>query len=91
MAHHCATGSDGVPSTRVPHDPLFFTHFAGYAVLFNEDTFHSNIKVKSIYLHDNRNGVHQAVREGEAGLVLQAFISRAWFQRIPRNDKPTLP
>ena len=65
MAHHCATGSDGVPSTRVRHDPLFLTHFAGSAVLFNKDTFHSNIKVKSIYLHDNRNGVHQAVREAQ--------------------------
>ena len=50
-------------------------------------TFHSDITVKSIYLHDNRNGQHQTVREGQSGLVLQAVISRASFWRIPRNGQ----
>ena len=85
LAHHCATGSDRVPSTRVRHELSYITQIAGYAVLSSKDTFHSNIKVKSIYLHDNRNGVHQAVRGGQSGLVLQAFMSRASFRRILRN------
>ena len=59
-------------------------------VLFNKDNFHSDITVESIYFHDNRNGQHQAVREGQSqsGWVLQAVISRASFCRIPRNGKP---
>ena len=43
--------------------------------------------MKSIYLHDNRNGQHEAVREGQTGWVLQGVISRASFRRIPRNGK----
>ena len=41
---------------------FYITHFAGCAVMFSNDTFHSDITVKSIYFHDNRNGVHQTVR-----------------------------
>ena len=42
------------------------THFAGCAVLFNKDTFHSNIKVTSVYLHDTRDGQQQVVKEGQS-------------------------
>ena len=66
---------------------FYITHVAGCAVMFNKDTFQSDITVKSIYLHDNRNGVHQTVREGQSAWVLQDVISRASFQRIPRNGK----
>ena len=41
----------------VDHDLLtnrfHVTHYAGCAVLFNKDTFLPDVKVKSIYLHDN--------------------------------------
>ena len=57
------------------------THFAGCAVTFNKDTLHSDITLKSISLHDNRNG------EGQSGWVLQAVFSRASFCRVPRNGK----
>ena len=30
------------------------THYGGCAVLFNKDTFHPDVDVKSIYLHDTR-------------------------------------
>ena len=63
------------------------THYAGCAVLFNKDTFHSDITVESIYFHDNWNGQHQAVREGPSGWVLHAVISRASFWRVRRNGK----
>ena len=70
------------------------THFGGCAVLFNKDTFHSDIKVTSVYLHDTRDGQQHVVREGQSGWVLQAVISRASFRRQPRNGKsffPTMP
>ena len=66
---------------------FYITHYAGCAVLFNKDTFHSDVKVKSIYLHDTRNGQQQVVSEGQSKWVLQAVISRASFRRIPRNGK----
>ena len=68
---------------------LYVTHFAGCAVFFffYKDTFHSDIIVKSMYLHDNRNGVHQVVREGQSGWVPEAVISRASFRKTPRNGK----
>ena len=43
-------------------------------------------RVKSIYLHDNRNGQHHA-GERRTNRILQAVISRASFQRTPRNGK----
>ena len=53
--------------------------------LFN--TLHSDIQVNSVYFHGNRNGQHQAVREGQSGWVLQAVISRASVRWIPRNGQ----
>ena len=55
--------------------------------LLNKDTFHPDIKVSSIYLHDTRNGRHHIVNEGQPGWVLQAVTSRASFRRPPRNGK----
>ena len=66
---------------------FYITHFAGCAVLFNKDTFHSDIKVNSVYIHHTRSGQQQVVNEGQSGWVLQAVISRAFFWRIPRNGK----
>ena len=62
---------------------FYITRFAGCAVMFNKDTFHSDTTAKSIYLHDDRNWQYQAVRQGQSGRVLQAVISRASFRRIP--------
>ena len=38
----------------VLHERFHVTHFAGCAVLFNKDTFHPDIDVKSKNLHDTR-------------------------------------
>ena len=54
---------------------------------FNKDTFHPDIKVSSIHLHDTRNVQHQVINEGQSGWVSQAVISRASFQRLPPNSK----
>ena len=47
------------------------THHAGCAILFNKDTFYSNIDVKSIYLHDIRRvappGFRRLAQQGEHG------------------------
>ena len=86
MARGCAPGGE-----YLQHECLtshfYITHFAGGAVLFNQDTCHSDIKVKSIHLHDTRNGQHLAVTQGQKGWVLQAVISRALFRRILRDGK----
>ena len=39
------------------------THYAGCAILFNKDTFRSDIKVTSVYFHDTRNGQQQVVKK----------------------------
>ena len=59
------------------------THYAGCAILFNKDTFYTNIDVKSNYLHDTRRDVPDQVIEGEQGWVLQGVLSRASFRRPP--------
>ena len=64
---------------------VYITHFAGCAVLLNKGTFHSDIWVNSVYIHDTRTGQQQVVKESQSGWVLQAVISRASFWRIPRN------
>ena len=61
----------------------FVTHFACCAVLFNKDTFHSNLQVNSIYIHDTRKS--SSSEEAQAGWVLQPVISRARFWRAPRR------
>ena len=59
----------------VDHDILtnrfHVTHYGGCAVLFNKDTFYTNIEVKSLYLHDTRRELPDQVMEGNPGLVLQ--------------------
>ena len=47
------------------------TQNGGCAIPFNKDTFHPDIKVSSVYLHDTRDGQQQDVKEGESGWVLQ--------------------
>ena len=59
------------------------THYAGCAILFNKDTFYTNIDVKSIYLHDTRRDLPAQVMEGEQGWVLQGVLSCAIFRRPP--------
>ena len=53
------------------HDCLtshfYVTHYAGGAVLFNKNTFHSDIKVTSVYFHDTRDGQQQVLKEGQSG------------------------
>ena len=71
-------------SEYVDHDILTsrfqVTHYAGCAILFNKDTFHTNIDVKSIYLHDTRRDLPDQVMEGEQGwVVMQGVLSRASF------------
>ena len=53
---------------------------------FNKGTFHPDIKVSSIYLHDTRNGLHQVVNEGQFRMVftgrhLPCTIPKAAAQR----------
>ena len=65
------------------HERFYVTHFAGCAILFNKDTFYSNVDVKSIYLHDTRRILPDDFVEGEHGWVLQGVVSRASFRRSP--------
>ena len=62
------------------------THYRGCAILFNKDTFQSDIKVSSVCLHDTRDGQQQDVKEGESGWVRQGchikgIVSAAATQR----------
>ena len=42
------------------------THYGSCAVLFSKDTFHPDIKVSSVSLHDTRDGQQQVVSEGQS-------------------------
>ena len=63
------------------------THYGGCAILLDKDTFFSDIKVSSIYLHDTRACHQDKTKEGESGWVLQGVISRASFRRQPRSGQ----
>ena len=63
------------------------THYAGCAILFNEDTFYPDISVKSICLHDTRRGLQDQVVEGEQGWVIQGVLSRASFRRAAASGQ----
>ena len=43
------------------------THFGQCAVLFNDDNFFRDVKVKSIYLHDVRRVLSEKAMEGDSG------------------------
>ena len=68
------------------HERPYVTHFAGCAVLFNNDTC-SNVDVKSIYPHDTRCGVQDHVVEGEHGWVLHGVLSRASCRRAAASGQ----
>ena len=80
-------------SEHVDHDFLtgrfHVTHYAGCAILFNKDTFLSNIDVKSIYLHDTRRDLPDQAMEGDQGRVMQGVLSRASFRRPPLSGQET--
>ena len=59
-------------------------------VLFNKDTFFSDIQVSSIYLHDTRACEQDRIKEGESGWVLQGVVSKACFRRQPRSGQKNL-
>ena len=63
------------------------THYGGCAVLFNEDTFFPDVKVKSIYLHDIRRELPDKVVEGDSGWVIQGVLSLASFRRQPPSGQ----
>ena len=65
------------------------THHGGCAILYNKDTFHPNIDVKSIYLHDTRRDLPDQVMEGDQGWVMQGVLSRASFRRPPLSGQKT--
>ena len=46
---------------------FYMNQYGGSVLLFIKDTFHSDIKVTSVYLHDTRDGQQQVVREGQSG------------------------
>ena len=54
---------------------LYIYHFAGCAVSFDKDTFHSDLWVDFVDIHDTRTGQQQVVKEGQSCRVLQAVIS----------------
>ena len=80
-------------SEYVDHDILtgrfHVTHYAGCAILFNMDTFYTNIDVKSICLHDTRRDLPDQVMEGEQRWVKQGVLSRASFRRPPVSGQVT--
>ena len=71
-------------SEYVDHDILtnrfHVTHYGGCAILFNKDTFHTNVDVQSIYFKDTRRDLPDKVMEGDQGWVLQGALSRASFR-----------
>ena len=74
------------------------TCFASCAVMFNKDAFHSDFRVKSIYLHDNRNGQPQAVREtirmGTTSRRLPCFVledTAKWQVLFYHDVAPHMP
>ena len=74
------------------HDFLmnrYVTHYGGCAILFNKDTFFSDIKVSSFYLHDTRTCDKYKIIEGETGWVMQGVVSKAAFRLQPRNGQQT--
>ena len=50
-----------------------------FSVLFNKDTFFPDVKVTSIYLHNNRKDLPDKVREGESGSVIQGVLYVFFF------------
>ena len=47
------------------------THYAECAILFNKDTFHHDIKVSSIYLHDTGTGAPTKKRKASKALLIR--------------------
>ena len=60
-------------------------HYGGCAVLFNKDTFYSEIEANSIYLHDTRRGSHDQAAEGGQGWCMSGVLARATFKRRAAN------
>ena len=58
-------------------------------MLFNKDTFFSDVKVKSIDLHDTRRELPDKVIDGDSGWVLQGVLSRASLRRQPLSGQKT--
>ena len=66
------------------------THFGGCAILFNKDTFFSDIKISSV-LSPRHPGLRKyKITDGKSGWVMQGVVSIAAFRRQPRNGQQTV-
>ena len=65
------------------------THYGGCAILFNKDTFFSDIKVSSFYLHDTQSCEKYKITEGESVWVMHGVVSKAALRRQPRDGQQT--
>ena len=90
MAHHHLTLQEAIE--YLEHDFLtdrfHVTHYGRCAILFNKDTFFSDIKVSSFYLH-TRTCAEYKKTEGESGWMMQGVVSKAAFRRQPRHGQQT--
>ena len=73
----------------IPTSRFHVTHYGGCAILYNKDTFYTNIDVKSIYFDDTKRDLPDQVMEGDQGWVMQGVLSRASFRRPPLSDQKT--
>ena len=72
--------------TRKSYTNTYVTHFAGCAFLFNKDTFHSNVDVKSVCRHDTRrifarSFCRRRTWMGVTRRCLSRFLSACCIQR----------
>ena len=63
------------------------SHFGGCAVLFNKDTFYSEVEASSVYLHDTRREERDQAAEGGQGWVMSGVLARATFKRQAANGQ----
>ena len=65
------------------------THYRGCAILYNKETFHPAMDVKSIHLHDTMRELPDQAVEGVQGWVMQGVLARASFRRPPLSGQKT--
>ena len=87
VAHHCSTGGDRLHRPQRYYEAVSFLCLWGCAVLFNKDTFHSEIEANSIYLHDTRRESHDQAAEGGQGWVMSGVLARATFKWKAANGQ----
>ena len=80
VAPHYLTGDDRLHRPQRNYEAIHISQYGGCTVLFNKDTFYSEVEASSIYWPDTRREERDRAAERGQGFFMSGVLARATFK-----------